>query len=43
LPEAQRIVAAARFADSFDATFLTIMIFAIINSVLAWILPLRRL
>jgi EmrB/QacA subfamily drug resistance transporter len=43
LPEAQRTATVARFADGFTATFMTIAIFAMVNSVLAWTLPLRRL
>jgi hypothetical protein len=43
LPEAQRAVAEADIANSFSAAFLAIAAFAVVNAVLAWTLPLRRL
>ncbi|MHB2208420.1 MFS transporter [Methylobacterium sp. CM6257] len=43
LPEAQRAVAEADIANSFSAAFLAITAFAVVNAVLAWTLPLRRL
>jgi MFS family permease len=43
LPEAQRAMAQVHIANSFSAAFLAITVFAAVNAVLAWTLPLRRL
>ena len=43
LPGAAHAAATAQIAEGFSAAFLTIAVFAAVNAVLAWTLPLRRL
>ena len=43
LPESARAAAVAGIAEGFSAAFLAIATFAIVNAVLAWTLPLKRL
>ncbi len=43
LPDALRVVAAARIVDGFSTAFLAVAAFAALNAVFAWTLPLRRL
>jgi len=43
LPDAARQAVAARIDDGFSAAFLAVAVFAVLNALLAWTTPLRRL
>jgi hypothetical protein len=43
LPDAARQAVADRIDDGFSAAFLAVAVFAVLNALLAWTTPLRRL
>lgn len=43
LPDTLRVATAGRINDGFSAAFLAVAVFAVLNAILAWTLPLRRL